>query len=488
MRLTAKILVVLLLAMALITAAACVFSVKAAYLEFEQRQQQLAQQLGDRLNRRLAVAYEREGMSGVARELQQVSPDQRADVEMKWVWFEDPNSPGEGNSGALTRLSQIRVGQVVSEIKENVYGKRELRTYFPVELANAKLGGLEFSGSLQPVERETQRLIRSALLTIGGLAIASIGVVYVIGVRWVGRPLDSLIAKTQRIGQGDFSGPLLIKGKGEFSQLASALNDMCEKLTRQQSELTSETAERLATLAQLRHADRLKTVGRLAAGLAHELGTPLNVVSGRAALIASGRLAAEEVTSSAATIKAEADRITGIVRQLLDFARRSQPKRADIDLRIVVTHTLQLLESLAEKQCVLLKQELPGQPVVASIDDGQLQQVLTNLVLNGIQAMPQGGALTVSMQPRLHRTSPEDGVESDWIQVSICDEGPGIPESIREHIFEPFFTTKEVGEGTGLGLSIAYGLIQEHGGWIEAGSSPAGGARFDLYLPGGTPL
>ena len=484
MRLTAKILLVLLMAMALITGAACVFSVKTAYIEFEQQQQQIARQLGDQLNQRLAHAYEVDGMRGVANVLKEVSPEQRADVEMKWVLFENPNSPQAGSPGALTRLSQIRVGKVVSLIKEDSYGHRQLRTYFPVELANAKLGGLEISGSLQPVERETRRLIRSALVTIGGLAIASIGVVYVIGVRWVGRPLDALIAKTQRIGRGDFSTPLHLRGKGEFAQLAGALNEMCEKLTAQQSQLTNETTERLATLAQLRHADRLKTVGRLAAGLAHELGTPLNVVSGRAALIASGRLDAEQVTASAATIKAEADRITGIVRQLLDFARRSQPKRANSDLRPVIKRTLELLESLAEKQRVQLHSELPPEPIVCSIDDGQLQQVMTNLILNGIQAMADGGTLRITLETGVHKTSPEDGVVADWIRISIHDDGPGIDESIREHIFEPFFTTKDVGEGTGLGLSIAYGLIQEHGGWIEAANNESGGARFDIYLPG----
>jgi two-component system, NtrC family, sensor kinase len=120
-----------------------------------------------------------------------------------------------------------------------------------------------------------------------------------------------------------------------LSQLATALNQMCRQLDDQQQRIRSETAERLAAMEQLRHADRLKTVGRLAAGIAHEMGTPLNVVSGRAGLIASGKLSDEEIQQSALTIKAEADRITGIIRQLLDFARRRSPQRNQIDLRDV---------------------------------------------------------------------------------------------------------------------------------------------------------
>ena len=133
--------------------------------------------------------------------------------------------------------------------------------------------------------------IRIALVSIGGMAAVAVGMVYLAGLRWIARPLQQLTDKTRRAGAGDFSRPVSVSGRDELAELATALNQMCEQLSRQQEQIDAETAKRLTALEQLRHADRLKTVGRLAAGIAHELGTPLNVISGRAALIASGHVA-----------------------------------------------------------------------------------------------------------------------------------------------------------------------------------------------------
>ena len=146
------------------------------------------------------------------------------------------------------------------------------------------------------------------------------------GIRFIGRPLRQLIEKTREIGQGDLTTPLPLSGSDELSELARKLNTMCVQLSASQNQVHEEAAARVEAVEQLRHADRLRTVGRLASGLAHELGTPLNVVAGRASLIHSGKLSATEITESSKTIRKEADRMTGILRQLLDFARRSPPQ------------------------------------------------------------------------------------------------------------------------------------------------------------------
>jgi two-component system, NtrC family, sensor kinase len=250
----------------------------------------------------------------------------------------------------------------------------------------------------------------------------------------------------------------------------------------QQQRIRSEAAERLAAMEQLRHADRLKTVGRLAAGIAHELGTPLNVVSGRAGLIASGKLSDEEIQQSAWTIKAEAERITGIIRQLLDFARRRSPQRVQIDLRDVARQTTQLLEPLALKRGVTLTVQGNGHAVTACADFAQIQQVVTNLVMNAIQAMGNGGQVCVRMGNQT-RGAETDAAPSNHAFLCVEDQGTGITPEDLEHIFEPFFTTKHVGEGTGLGLSIAEGIIREHGGWMEVDSRPGEGSRFTVFLP-----
>ena len=159
---------------------------------------------------------------------------------------------------------------------------------------------------------------RTALLISGMLLISGLLAVF-LGVRLVGRPLEQLIAKARRIGDGDLEGPVHLSSRDELAELAEDLNTMCAKLTESQKRLRQETAARITALEQLRHADRLKTVGRLASGIAHELGTPLNVVAGRAGLIGSGKLDEEQIVQSAAAIKLEADKMTMIIRQLLDL-------------------------------------------------------------------------------------------------------------------------------------------------------------------------
>jgi signal transduction histidine kinase len=275
-----------------------------------------------------------------------------------------------------------------------------------------------------------------------------------------------------------------MRSRDELAELADSLNQMCNRLAQSQTKIREETAARVSAMEQLRHADRLRTVGRLASGLAHEMGTPLNVISGRAELIASGKLSAEEVVQSAGAIKAESEKITAVIRQLLDFARRTTPQRVVADLCQIVSQTLDLLSPLAEKQRVSLEVVEADRRQEARVDVGQIQQVLTNLILNAIQAMPDGG--TVSIDLRHARTVPpgkQQDAEANYRCIRVRDEGVGISEETMQHLFEPFFTTKDVGEGTGLGLSIAYGIVQEHDGWIEASSEPGSGTCFSVYLP-----
>jgi signal transduction histidine kinase len=342
---------------------------------------------------------------------------------------------------------------------------------------------LEFTESLSELDQRTSETIRGTLGLVSAVATLSVLVMVLAGIRIVGRPLESLIEKTKRVGKGDFSGPVDLQRHDELGQLAESLNQMCNQLAAQQEQIEEETTARLSAMQQLRHADRLKTVGRLAAGIAHELGTPLNVVSGRAGLIASGRLSDDDVKTSATAIKTEADKITGIIRQLLDFARRTTPQHAAVDLRHVLRQTVDLLSSLAEKQQVQIRVAGLDEPQVADVDARQIQQVLTNVLVNAIHAMPQGGEVAVKLG--CETTVPPDQVQSEprnYVRIAVRDEGTGIDAEHLEQIFEPFFTTKDVGEGTGLGLSIAYGIVQEHGGWIDVASEPGRGSCFSIYL------
>jgi signal transduction histidine kinase len=231
----------------------------------------------------------------------------------------------------------------------------------------------------------------------------------------------------------------------------------------------------------LRHADRLRAVGQLASGIAHELGTPLNVVSGRARLIAETAGESAESVTHARIICEQAERMATIIRQLLDFARRRGPELGVGDLREVLRRSGDMLSPLAEKRGVAFSL-LPGEgPTIVRMDANQVQQAVINLAVNGIQATPQGGAVRIELGRQQAR--PEGGELGEYAAIAVEDRGPGIPGSDLRRVFEPFYTTKEVGDGTGLGLSVAYGIAQEHGGWISVHSQTGQGSRFTLFLP-----
>jgi signal transduction histidine kinase len=243
-----------------------------------------------------------------------------------------------------------------------------------------------------------------------------------------------------------------------------------------------EAAKRLTALEQLRHADRLRTVGTLASGIAHELGTPLNVISMRANMIATGEVPNTDAPDNAKIIVSQTDRVTKIVRQLLDFARRRSPKRTEADLSELAERTSQLLGGLARKSRVEVK-VTPSKKVSLKIDAAQIEQALTNLVMNGIHSMPNGGALTIHVSEGDAAPDRAPELVQHCAIIEIADTGTGIPPENLERIFEPFFTTKAVGEGTGLGLSVTHGIVEDHGGWMKAESSIGEGTRFRLYLP-----
>ena len=373
--------------------------------------------------------------------------------------------------------------RVVSSDFLDADGQQHLCTYARLAV-ESRPAAIEIFEPINHASRKSAFFALHAAFLIGSTAMLGAVLAVVAGGTWVGRPLRRLIDKTRRIGDGDLSGPLKMDRNDEFGELATALNSMCDQLQSAQEEIQAEGEARLAAINQLRHADRLRTVGRLAAGLAHELGTPLNVVSGRAGLISSGRLSEEETRKSAIIIKTEADRIASIIRQLLDFARRNSPQRKSIDVIGLTQQTIQMLAPIAEKNDSHIELSDSPDRLLLHIDSGQIQQVLTNLIVNAVASMPTGGPVQVSVH-QLTTRHPEDEQHppAPYAQITVTDQGEGISPEILDQIFEPFFTTKDVGEGTGLGLSIAYGIVQEHGGWIDVASELGQGSRFTVYLP-----
>ena len=265
--------------------------------------------------------------------------------------------------------------------------------------------------------------------------------------------------------------------------MAHAFNQMCDRLAASREQLRAETEARISALQQLRHADRLTLVGRLAAGMAHELGTPMNVVSARAELIAA-EAPSELAESSARIIKTQIERMTVILRQLLDFARRRNPHKQPTDLCQLAEQSVELLTSLARRRNVAIEMTADTRPTLVEADVGQIQQVLTNLLDNAVQAMPQGGTIRVTVEyDRCRPPGTAGDLRAEFARLSVRDEGIGIPRENLEQIFEPFFTTKKSGDGTGLGLSIVADIVREHGGWMNVDSTVGGGFCFSVYLP-----
>jgi PAS domain S-box-containing protein len=230
-------------------------------------------------------------------------------------------------------------------------------------------------------------------------------------------------------------------------------------------------SERKRLEMQLRRAERLAELGTLASGMAHEIGTPMNVILGRAEYLLQ-RSADEGMKKGLATIITQVERITKVMNQLLAFARRRTPEQRAVDFGEIVDDSLEMFqERIAQSRITvdkIIESSLP--PVRADRD--QLIQVLINLVMNSIHAMPEGGRLRLSLAR-----------EGSYVCLGVSDTGHGMPEEIRSKVFEPFFTTKDFGKGTGLGLTVVKGIIEEHGGTIAVESAVDKGTTFWIRLP-----
>jgi len=334
----------------------------------------------------------------------------------------------------------------------------------------------------------TRAFIRMSHLGIGGATLAIVvvcgAIASILHYLLVGRPLEMLRDKARRAGEGDFSRPLELTQDDEMGELAGEVNAMCERIDAANRRLAEETEARIDALDQLRHTDRLATVGQLAAGVAHELGSPLSVVSARAELIGASELPRSDVVKNARLIGEQCDRMTAIIQQLLDFSRRRGSALGVTDLRGVLARTSDLLSTAADRARVRLHTEVPDAAVFARVDRNQMQQALANIVLNGIQAMPDGGVLSTRVATAAAQPPAGNGTANGhYARITVEDQGTGIQPDHLERIFEPFFTTKGVGEGTGLGLAVARGIVAEHGGWIEVESTMGRGTRFLIWLP-----
>lgn len=281
-------------------------------------------------------------------------------------------------------------------------------------------------------------------------------------------------------GEGRALGAL-----GVWHALPSAQPEPLVTVARLGAALISAQRETAALRLKLERADRLAMVGQLAAGLAHELGTPLTVVTGRARQLMAGSIPPEQAVDAARTIVEQSERMTGIIRQVLDYARRRGPRPGRYDVRTLMRQCVGLLQPVAAKKSITLSFVDPGEPRVLDFDGSQLMQVMTNLVANAIAATPASGRVELSTRLAPGVTPPPNTGLSrrDFTALEVRDTGSGISADHLSRLFEPFFTTKETGEGTGLGLSVAQSIVRDHEGWIDVESIRGTGTAFIVYLP-----
>lgn len=298
-------------------------------------------------------------------------------------------------------------------------------------------------------------------------------------------PINQLIERIREISKGQWTQRIETSGASELILLADEFNRMSEQIEMAYRRVLEEQQENLKLERNMRQSERLASVGQLAAGLAHEMGTPLNIIGGRAEHLLRRQRTPEETRENLEIIRGQIDRIAALVRQLLQFARRKEPIFREIDLNTLIGNVKNLLEHKLAAQNVHVEVIRSGVewPTIRA-DADLLQQVFINLFSNSLQAMKRDGKIKIAAEVARNGSPAGDAAgPGKWLKISFEDDGAGIPPEHLDRIFDPFFTTKDVGEGTGLGLTVSYGIIKDHQGEIKVESEPGKFTRFLIYLP-----
>jgi signal transduction histidine kinase len=365
------------------------------------------------------------------------------------------------------------------EITHQLNSEEVFSIITPLALGQGRRGAFELAQPTKFINAEiTRTRWEVALINLSVLATIVLSALLVLRYN-LSRPIAALLKGAAALGRGDFNYRVPVPRQGsELTQLALEFNRMADSLAEQRKMAEYEAERRLQLERELRDHERLAAVGRLAAGVAHEIGTPLNVIDARAEQLLERPDAPLPARQRNLTIiRTQSERITRIVRQLLNLARPYQLKRKAIRAGDLLKGVVELIEADAERAQITLELTVEAS-VKFEIDEELIHQVLLNICRNALQAMPQGGRLQIvcAGNQLIKNGQP-------FTPISVRDTGRGIAPEHLAHIFEPFFTTKDVGDGTGLGLAVSRRIVEEHGGWIVAANRPTGGAEFSVFLP-----
>jgi two-component system NtrC family sensor kinase len=379
------------------------------------------------------------------------------------------------HAGGDTASSEVPTGRRTREFV-NAAGVRELGVINPIQneascwesechvhdSSQRVLGVLDITVSLADVDREVARSRRNTLIH-SSLAILAISLLlWAFFQRLVGRPVIELLAATNAIAAGDLDYRIPVRRNDELGRLAASFNEMTIRLAEARH--------------QVYQSNKLASLGRLAAGIAHEINNPLTGVLTYSSYLLKRAGDDAEARQDLETIVNETKRCRDIVRGLLDFARQVPPKKSLIDVNEVVVRALSIIDNQLKVQNILVTRSLAEHLPRIQADPNQIQQVLINLLVNAADAFDGKERQIYVATDRKQR----DG--KDMVEIKVTDTGKGIPEKNLSKIFEPFFSTKD-NKGTGLGLAVVWGIVSEHGGVITVDSKVDRGTTFTVLLP-----
>ncbi len=306
--------------------------------------------------------------------------------------------------------------------------------------------------------------------------------------RTIVKPIRKLLGITEKFEEGEVFPQLPDPSRNEIGQLFRSLNKMLKRLGENKQELRSHITSLEEANQELKKAqneiirsEKLASMGRLATGVAHEIGNPIGIVLGYLELLNKGGLDEEEKKDFLNRIESEIRRISGIIRQLLDFSGTSSGERTLTSLNSLVIETINILKPQPMMASINLNTDLKAERDEVLAESDQLKQVFLNIIMNAADAM--GDDIVSEGESRPKTLAVRTSNVNDMIEIRFADEGPGIPEQDLAHIFDPFFTTKEPGKGTGLGLSVCYRIVEGLGGAIRAESAIGKGTTIIIDIP-----
>ena len=357
--------------------------------------------------------------------------------------------------------------------------------YKPIKNYDGKIIGMLFSGLLEKAYISTRNKVIQTFMLIATLGFLIIVAISYFLTHSITKPLSQMVEVTNSITKGDWNKKVTVESKDEIGQLAISFNKMLDSLNKLRLELeewgktleqkVKERTEELGAMQNtLMQSQRLASLGKLAAGIAHEINNPLGGILVLSSLVLEDLEKEDPHRENLNEVIKQTMRCRDIVKGLLQFSRQEEGKTEYVNVNEVLNSTLSLIEKQAMFHDIDVQKNLEERLPSILGDPSQLQQVFINIILNAVQAMNEVGKLTIDTY---------HDKKNDMVIIDISDNGCGIPEEELDKIFDPFFTTKEVGEGTGLGLAIAYGIVTKYQGRMSVKSKVEEGTTFTMKIP-----